>query len=99
VLREGLLAMKLSARVDLASKLSSPRGGRGRPPWSEHEYVPGAVLDGVHLGRPTSTVPNPRIGEVPLPARGVLAIAQAAWRIRDPDEYSRMVLERTRTAA
>jgi hypothetical protein len=48
-----------------------------------------AVLDGQHLGRPTTVVPNPRIGEVPLPARGVLAIGQAAWKILDPDEYAR----------
>jgi hypothetical protein len=49
-----------------------------------------AVLDGQDLGRPTSLEPNPRIGEVPLPARGVLAVRLAAWKILDPDEYARM---------
>jgi hypothetical protein len=55
-----------------------------------------AVLDGVDLGRPTLVTPNPRIGDVPLPARGVLAIGQAAWTIRDPEEYARMVSGSTR---
>jgi hypothetical protein len=48
-----------------------------------------AVLAGLDLGRPATVAPNPRIGEVPLPARGVLAIGQAAWKIRDPEEYAR----------
>jgi hypothetical protein len=52
-----------------------------------------AVLDGQDLGRPSRVAPNPRIGEVPLPARGVLAIGQAAWQILDPDEYARMRVE------
>jgi hypothetical protein len=55
-----------------------------------------AVLDGQDLGRPAKVEPNPRIGEVPLPTRGVLAIGQAAWEILDPDEYARM---RAETAA
>lgn len=48
-----------------------------------------AVLDGVDLGHPVRVSPNPYIGAVPLPARGVLAIGQAAWEIRDPAEYER----------
>jgi hypothetical protein len=46
-----------------------------------------AVLDGVDMGRPTRLRENPVIGGVPLPARGVLAIGQAMWPIRDPDEF------------
>jgi len=46
-----------------------------------------AVLDGVDLGRPTRLEENPEIGGVPLPARGVLAIGQAMWPIRDRVEY------------
>jgi hypothetical protein len=42
-----------------------------------------AVLDGVDLGRATKVTPSPRIGDVPLPARGVLAIGGAAWEIPD----------------
>jgi hypothetical protein len=52
-----------------------------------------AVLDGQDLGRPTKVAPNPLIGDVPLPARGVLAIGQAAWHILDPDEYARQRAE------
>lgn len=47
-----------------------------------------AVLDGVDLGAPTTMKPNPDIGGVPLPARGVFAIGQAHWRIRDASEYA-----------
>lgn len=46
-----------------------------------------AVLDGVDLGRPTRLSETPEIGGVPLPARGVLAIGQAMWPVRDPDEF------------
>ena len=48
-----------------------------------------AVLDGNDLGRPTRVAHNPRIGDVALPARGVLAIGQAAWAILDAEEYER----------
>jgi hypothetical protein len=49
-----------------------------------------ATLDGRDLGRPSVVNPNPRIGSVTLPARGVLAIGQAMWQIRDPFEYAHM---------
>jgi hypothetical protein len=48
-----------------------------------------AVLDGEDLGRPARRRPNPQIGDVPLPARGVLAVGGAAWEILDHDEYAR----------
>jgi hypothetical protein len=48
-----------------------------------------ATLDGEPLGRPAQMIPNPRIGDVTLPARGVLAIGQAMWQILDRDEYDR----------
>jgi hypothetical protein len=48
-----------------------------------------ATLDGVDLGRPVSLQENPRIGEVALPARGVLAIGQAVWEILNRTEYER----------
>ncbi|WP_208865915.1 hypothetical protein [Kitasatospora cheerisanensis] len=48
-----------------------------------------ATLDGHDLGRPARLTENPVIGEVALPARGVLAVGQAVWRIRDPEEYAR----------
>ena len=40
-----------------------------------------ATLDGTDLGRPTRLESNPTIGDVPLPARGVLAEGQAMWRV------------------
>lgn len=46
-----------------------------------------AVLDGVDLGSPTRLEECPEIGGVPLPARGVLAIGQAMWPVRDHDEF------------
>jgi hypothetical protein len=45
-----------------------------------------ATLDGTDLGHPTRLASNPTIGNVALPATGVLAIGQAMWRIRDLDE-------------
>ncbi len=46
-----------------------------------------AVLDAVHLGSPTRLHENPTIGDVQLPARGVLAIGQGMWPIRDRNEF------------
>lgn len=48
-----------------------------------------ATLKGEDLGRPAHVAPNPVIGQVSLPARGVLAIGQGMWRVRDNDEYER----------
>lgn len=48
-----------------------------------------ASLDGVDLARPTQLPVNPTIGDVPLPARGVLAIGQGVWEINDRSEYER----------
>jgi len=41
-----------------------------------------ATLDRVDLGRPVHLHENPRIGTVPLPARGILARGQGMWQIR-----------------
>jgi hypothetical protein len=46
-------------------------------------------LDGVDLGDPVKVSPNPTIGDVPLPARGIFAIGQAHWDILDEEEYHR----------
>jgi hypothetical protein len=58
-----------------------------------------AVLEGKDLGHPTHVSENPRIGEVPLPARPVFAIGQAHWRIVDLDEYRRTRNELATSAA
>ena len=47
------------------------------------------TLDGVDLGRPARLSSTPDIGGFPMPARGVLAIGQAAWHILDGGEYAR----------
>jgi hypothetical protein len=52
-----------------------------------------AVLSGEDLGQAARVSPNPQIGQVPLPARGVLAVGQAAWEILDNDEYTRTRIE------
>lgn len=46
-----------------------------------------ATLRGVDLGRPARLDGCPRIGDVTVPARGVLAVGQASWKIRDRAEY------------
>lgn len=50
-----------------------------------------ATFDGVELGRPVQLKENPRIGNVPLPARGMLSVGQAMWQILDEAEHSRSV--------
>lgn len=52
-----------------------------------------ASVEGVDLGHPAHLPENPRIGEVPLPARGVLAVGGAVWQILDPVEYERTLAE------
>jgi hypothetical protein len=46
-------------------------------------------LEGADLGTPERVRANPKIGDVPLPARGIFAIGQAHWAIRDAAEYRR----------
>lgn len=58
-----------------------------------------ATLDGSDLGRPTRAAQNPRIGDVALPARGVLAVGQAAWAILDREEHERTRAESSRPGA
>lgn len=48
-----------------------------------------AMLDGTDLGHPVHLTENPMMGDVPLPARGVLAVGGAMWEIMDQAEYQR----------
>lgn len=48
-----------------------------------------ATLDGVDLRSPRQLRDNPRIGDVSLPARGVLAIGQGVGESLDKVEYER----------
>ena len=54
-----------------------------------------ATLNDADLGRPARLADNPRIGPVALPARGILAVGQAMWAIRDPEEFRRIRSELT----
>lgn len=42
---------------------------------------------GTDLGHPARARPSPHIGSFPMPARGIFAIGQAHWEIRDREEY------------
>jgi hypothetical protein len=48
-----------------------------------------ARFDGLDLGRPVHLRENPTIGGVALPARGILAMGEAMWRVRDAAEFER----------
>ncbi|MEU1513282.1 hypothetical protein ABZ490_14165 [Streptomyces sp. NPDC005811] len=84
-------------RVEMAGVMPSGHTGTLLPERMYYIADARAVLDGTDLGHPVRLDRNPRIGEVPLPARGILAIGQAAWQIRDPAEYERTRAESGRT--
>lgn len=44
-------------------------------------------LNGADLGHELPVYPNPKIGDVPLPARGIFAIGEAYWEIINFGEY------------
>lgn len=48
-----------------------------------------AQLNGVDLGHTIRATDNPRIGDIPLTARPVLAIGRAYFEILDPEEHER----------
>jgi hypothetical protein len=83
------LAMALGmGRLELSGVMPSGHSGLLMP---ERMYVvnrSSAALDGVDLGRPSRPRENPTIGGVPLPARGVLAIGRAMWRVNEPPSAS-----------
>lgn len=87
-----LLARRVLGLGDLRLSGVMPSGHHGvlmpkRMYWIETST---ALLHGRDLGCPTRLDASPRIGDVTLPARGVLAVGQAIWRIRDRGEYERM---------
>jgi hypothetical protein len=91
--RERLARLLGMGELQLAGTM--PSGHRGVLMPQRMYFVEDAIatLGGVDLGRPTHVKPNPTIGNVPLPARGVLAIGQAMWEILDPAEYERTARE------
>jgi hypothetical protein len=85
--RERLARALGMGRLQLSGAMPSGHSGLLMPQRMYLVNQSRAVLDDVDLGRPTRLHENPDIGDVPLPARGVLAIGQAMWPIRDPDEF------------
>jgi hypothetical protein len=74
-------------RLQMAGVMPSGHFGMLMPQRMYFVNESSAALDGVDLGSPTRLPENPVLGDVPLPARGVLAIGQAMWQIEDPDEF------------
>ena len=86
--RERLARALGMGRLEMAGLMPSGHSGLLMPQRMYFVNRSKAVLDGVDLGSPTRLRENPVIGGVPLPARGVLAIGQGMWPIRDPEEFS-----------
>ena len=86
VLAQRLLGM---GDIRMSGKMPSGHVGTLMPQRMYFIDTAAATLDGESFGRPATMTPNPRIGDVTLPARGVLAIGQAMWQILDRDEYAR----------
>lgn len=85
--RERLAQALGMGRLQMAGVMPSGHSGLLMPRRMYLVNRSSAILDGVDLGSPARLGENPTIGGVPLPARGVLAIGQAMWPIRDPDEF------------
>ena len=85
--RERLAQALGMGRLQMSGVMPSGHSGLLMPQRMYLVNQSSAVLDGVDMGSPTRLRENPVIGGVALPARGVLAIGQAMWLIRDPDEF------------
>jgi hypothetical protein len=86
-----LLARRVLGMGDIQMRGTMPSGHVGTlMPQRMYFIEAGTVtLDRVDLGHPDRVSHTPDIGGFPMPARGVFAIGQAAWRILDADEYAR----------
>jgi hypothetical protein len=91
--RERLARLLRMGELQLAGTMPSGHRGVLMPQRMYFVEDSTATLGGVDLGRPTHVELNPTIGDVPLPARGVLAIGQAMWEILDAAEYERAARE------
>lgn len=85
--RERLVQALGMGRLQMSGVMPSGHHGLLMPQRMYLVNKSSAVFNGVPIGHPTRLGENPTIGGVPLPARGVLAIGQAMWRIRDRDEF------------
>lgn len=86
-----VLARRALAMGDLQMRGTMPSGHVGTLMPQRMYFIDDATatLAGVDLGRPARLSSTPDIGGFPMPARGVLAIGQAAWPIIDAAEYAR----------
>ncbi|WP_457316612.1 hypothetical protein [Sinomonas sp. RB5] len=87
--RERLAGALGTGRMEFSGVMPSGHAGTFMPRQMYFVDEARATFGGVDLGHPVRASENPRIGALPLPARGVLAIGQAVWQIKDPDEYLR----------
>jgi len=88
--REKMAAVFGMGQIELDGPMPSGHHGTLMPERMFFVKESRAVLNGVDLGRPAKLRQNPRIGGVPLPARGVMAMGQAVWPIRDHAEFERL---------
>jgi hypothetical protein len=79
--RERVAARLGMGRLELAGTMPSGHHGVLMPQRMYLVDDSQATLDGTDLGRPARLGVNPTIGDVPLPARGVLAEGQAMWQV------------------
>ena len=94
----GLLAMREMmasrllglGRIELRGRAPSGHWGTLMPKRMYFIESAQATFEGEDLGRPTHLDDVATIGDVTLPARGVLAVGQAAWKILDPAEYEHL---------
>lgn len=86
-----LLARRVLRMGDIRMSGTMPSGHTGTLMPQRMYFIDDstATLDCDDLGHAARVTPTPDIGGFPLPARGVLAIGQAAWPILDHDEYAR----------
>lgn len=77
---DGTAALGLG-EIQMSGTMPSGHAGTLMPQRMYFMDETSALVDGVDLGRATRVSPNPLIGQVPLPARCVLAIGQGAWQI------------------
>ena len=86
-----LLAKRVLGMGDIRMRGAMPSGHVGTLMPQRMFFIDDsvAIIDGTDLGRPSRILPTPHIGGFPMPARGVLAVGQAAWPILDREEYAR----------
>jgi hypothetical protein len=86
-----LLARRVLGMGDIRMSGTMPSGHTGTLMPERMYFIDDSIatLGGKDLGHSARMTPTPDIGGFPLPARGVLAIGQAAWPILDRDEYLR----------